>query len=514
MKIFLDLDGVLTDFQKSMCALMGVKLDRDKVWDDSRKLWSKVDEEGEKFWTEMEWQPGGKNLWEALKEYTPTILSSPTRHESSKTGKRKWVRENLGDDVKVILETKKEKYASPDAILVDDRKKNIAKWKEAGGIGVLHTDPDKTIDKVKELMSTNKEASNIKYVADPKNPTRRIVLEKLHGGRGTKTHTNETAYKRKREKDWRQHTVEGSLRVVLAYLSKEEALDNFKFRSHPVVIDPYDAIVQQALQKMGPSGRNVDVVKLEPTCPGDRVAWVANEDFFQGKKDRKRVVHLCLNKIKSDFKKAHGKDFNMTNAEDTKRMREVVLSYLKDVVLPHEETHIEQETKGEGQFGASPEVGAERAEDWSKLEQMGIKKKAGFFPDNYDPKKGEFIGKLTPIYTDKPMRREVPFSFKRLRTENLNYVRNALLKLKDQKATKIWDAIESGLQGDYSREQEEELKRIIQEDARDYSLSVGELINNLFGNTKIEDLRSSPVYQGITRKFAQSVVIRYLHKKM
>lgn len=599
MKLYVDLDGVLCDLQRAMAELMGTKLDRDKDWPDSRELWAKVDEAGEKFWAEIEWQPGGKRLWDALKSYKLTILSSPSRHESSKVGKRKWVRENLGSDVDVIIEPNKEKYASPDAILVDDRQKVLDKWTAAGGVGVLHTDTAKTIKRVAELMSSSKQAFKIKYVVDSTDPSRRIGLEKIRGGRREQVHQDDTKYDRPKEKRrWRGKSVEGSVRVVMAYLKKDEtthpmlleiaddfkadvekvkkvyeelkekdpqgterlnyqhrlealfgdadykiqlirrgdrdeiarldydvglmkralkghvpatklAYDDFKFRSHPVIIDPYDAIVQQALQKMGPAGRNIDVVKLEVTCTGDKVAWVSNEDFFQGKEGKKRVVHLCLNKIKGDFKKAHGKAFNILNAQDAKKMREVVMSYLKDVVLPHESAHIEQEIKGKGKFGPTPEMGAEKAEDWSHMQELGIVKKAGFFPEDYDPEKGKYTTKMTPLRSEGPVRREAPFSFKRLRTQNLNYVRGALLGMKDPKATKIWDYIEAGLMGNYSREQEEELKKIVQQEAREYSLAVGELVNNLFGNKGVEELRLSPVHHGISRKFARSVVMKY-----
>jgi len=390
MRLYVDLDGVLADFHKAMSELLGIKLDRHKGFGNGSEIWVKVDRAGEKFWSEMDWQPGGEELWEALKEYDPTILSSPTRHESSKTGKRIWVREKLGESVPVILESKKQKIASPDAILVDDRREVLDKWTEAGGLGVLHRDVSKTIERVRELMSTSKEAFKTKPVRDPKDPSRRILLMKLRGGRAERVHEDETAYSRKKEKDWHRHIEDESLKVAMHYMSREAkesldktAYDDFKFRAHPVVIDPYDAIVQQAIQQMGPSGRNIDVVKLELTCPGNKVAWVTNEDFFHGKKDKKRVVHLCLTKIKNDFNKAHGKPFNMANAEDAKRMRELVVSYLTDVVFPHEETHIEQEIKGEGKFGPTPEMGAERAEDWGHMQQLGIQKRASHVVRRY-----------------------------------------------------------------------------------------------------------------------------------
>jgi hypothetical protein len=600
MKIYIDLDGVLTDFAKALSDLLGEKVDPKEHIHLSDEQWSKVNGAGESFWADMDWYAGGHEVWEAAKRHNPTILSSPSRHDSSRAGKREWVRKNLGD-VPVVLEVRKEKYAAPDAVLVDDLRKNIDRWEKAGGKGILHRNAEDTIRKIEEVMGMSKEAFKTVKVKSKTDPSKTIVLEKLRGGRGTEVMKDKTEYDRRKEKNWKEHLA-GCLRVVTAYLSKEgsvhpalveiaddmtsdldkfrktvdrlkemdpegaerfvaknrleaifgdldyqieqvrhgdrggigrfdyemgrlkdlfrrvpgvsslmdkRAYEDFKFKTHPVVIDPYDAIVQQAHREMGPAGRNIDVIKLEPNCPGKTKAWVTNQDLFGGDEGRKRVVHLCLKKIKDEFNKAHGKGYNITNAEDAKRMRDIVLTYLKDVVLRHEGAHIEQEVKGKGQFGPSPETGAERAEDWSKLQQMGIMKKAGFFPENYDPVKGKFIGKATPIRMDRPMRREVPFSFKRLNTESLNYVKRTLLGLKDPRATKIWNYIEAGYLGDYSSGQEEDLKKIVQQEAADYSFSVGELVNNLLSNKRIQELRSTPISEGLARKLARSVVIRY-----
>ena len=148
-----------------------------------------------------------------------------------------------------------------------------------------------------------------------------------------------------------------------------------RFQNHPVVIDPYDAIVQSAVLEMGPELKNVDVIKLEATCPGDRVAWVSNKDFFEGDPRKKRVIHLCLKKIQDQFRKIHGEPFTITDPSEKQKMKEVIKQYLKDVILPHETEHIHQEMRGEGRFGPSPETQAEKAEQWKNLEQMGIKKR-------------------------------------------------------------------------------------------------------------------------------------------
>ena len=39
----------------------------------------------------------------------------------------------------------------PDSVLIDDRAKTIRDWKEAGGIGILHTSPKDTPDRMRAL---------------------------------------------------------------------------------------------------------------------------------------------------------------------------------------------------------------------------------------------------------------------------------------------------------------------------------------------------------------------------
>jgi 5'(3')-deoxyribonucleotidase len=170
----IDLDGVLTDFDKQLAKLLDRPLDRDWDFGNDPKVWAKISKAGEEFWSTMKFMPDGEKLWNAIKKYDPTILSSPTRHPSSIEGKKKWLKKHL-PGVPYIIESKKEKYAEPGAILIDDREKNIKKWEDAGGIGILHKDAESTIRKLNKILGKEKEAT-IKTVEDPSG--RKIVLDK------------------------------------------------------------------------------------------------------------------------------------------------------------------------------------------------------------------------------------------------------------------------------------------------------------------------------------------------
>ena len=150
-KIYVDMDGVLVDFDGGYEKLTGMTT---KEADEKGPefFWKPISKAGAKWWITLKWMPDGKQLWDYVKKYNPELLSAPSREEASRMGKRVWVKREL-PGVKLILRSadKKQEFASPNSILIDDREKNIEQWKNAGGIGILHTDAASTIKKLKDL---------------------------------------------------------------------------------------------------------------------------------------------------------------------------------------------------------------------------------------------------------------------------------------------------------------------------------------------------------------------------
>jgi nicotinic acid mononucleotide adenylyltransferase/PAS domain-containing protein len=150
-KIYVDMDGVIVDFDGGYEKLTGITTkEADKKGPEF--FWKPISKAGAKWWITLKWMPDGKQLWDYVKKYNPELLSAPSREEASRLGKRVWVKREL-PGVKLILRSadKKQEFASPNSILIDDREKNIEQWKNAGGIGILHTDAASTIKKLKEL---------------------------------------------------------------------------------------------------------------------------------------------------------------------------------------------------------------------------------------------------------------------------------------------------------------------------------------------------------------------------
>jgi len=199
MKIYVDMDGVLTDFSRHVSQIAGKNIG--KKFNDDPRIWKLINKAGTAFWSTMPWMPDGHMLWNVVSKRSPTILSAPSRHPSSIKGKREWIAKNI-PGTPSIIDGDKYKYAKPGDILIDDRTKNTSKWEAAGGIAILHKNAVDTIKQLKEMLGEEKTAA-FKPVEDPRNPSRKILIHKGRGGRSTQRmipKKSPGSYSRKKEK--------------------------------------------------------------------------------------------------------------------------------------------------------------------------------------------------------------------------------------------------------------------------------------------------------------------------
>lgn len=151
--IYCDLDGVLCDFDKQFEASSnGIKCKDFEQKYGIEAFWELITKQGTHFWSEMDWMPEGKQLWDYIKKYNPIILSAPSRDDSSKIGKKMWVDKYM-PNTKLILASRQDKktYAGPKNILIDDRKDNILSWVEAEGNGIVYVSTSQTIEDLKKF---------------------------------------------------------------------------------------------------------------------------------------------------------------------------------------------------------------------------------------------------------------------------------------------------------------------------------------------------------------------------
>jgi len=162
-KVYVDLDSVLVDWEEGFNQLSPNKSMGD--WEDEDNEeggWKLIHDAGEEWWANLPWMKDGKKLWEFVKQFDPTILTSPGTQEIEPIIKAKnvWIDRELGDDVPRIIDREKQKYAKKNSILVDDQKGNIKRWEDAGGIGVRHTKTEDTIEQLTEIMGLREDLMN------------------------------------------------------------------------------------------------------------------------------------------------------------------------------------------------------------------------------------------------------------------------------------------------------------------------------------------------------------------
>jgi hypothetical protein len=153
-QIYCDMDGVLTDFEKRFVTLLRkegpkyyskatiAQVTRPKHFDKlegTEEFWKFIDQYiGLEFWSEMEWMPNGRELWNFIQPYGPKLLTSPSRDNTSRLGKRLWVKENLVPAPEVLFRfgDAKSDFANENAILIDDKPSNLAAFSAKGGIAI------------------------------------------------------------------------------------------------------------------------------------------------------------------------------------------------------------------------------------------------------------------------------------------------------------------------------------------------------------------------------------------
>ena len=151
--IYCDMDQVLVDFMKGADKAVGGSF----VTSDKGERWNKINQT-KRFWTELEWMPGARKLYQFIARYDPHVLSAySSRDPNSRNGKKKWLNKHTKfspSNINLVKRANKQKYATMDGkpnILIDDYIKNIKEWEAKGGIGIHHTNVGKTLAELKRL---------------------------------------------------------------------------------------------------------------------------------------------------------------------------------------------------------------------------------------------------------------------------------------------------------------------------------------------------------------------------
>jgi len=159
--IYLDMDGVVADFDKRFNDLSGM-MPQDYVNKNGlNDFWNFIDEKHKvAFWRGIELMPDAQKLVSYIEQHPFEMLTAPSIKKQSVIGKGLWVKDKVGTlystKPKVTYRSAKQKHTvKPNLtkfdILIDDKGSTIDRWDAAGGTAILYQNANQVINDLKKL---------------------------------------------------------------------------------------------------------------------------------------------------------------------------------------------------------------------------------------------------------------------------------------------------------------------------------------------------------------------------
>lgn len=149
MKLFVDMDGVLADFDAGYERAFGVRPSKHTDNVD----WQLV-RDRPNFYRDLPPMEDALELWSYVARYNPIVLTGvPWSVPEAPSNKRAWIYKVLGRGVEVRCCLSKEKclHAAAGDILIDDWEKYRQLWIDQGGVWITHLNAELTIAELKGM---------------------------------------------------------------------------------------------------------------------------------------------------------------------------------------------------------------------------------------------------------------------------------------------------------------------------------------------------------------------------
>lgn len=154
MQLFVDMDGVLADFDSGYEREFGVRPSKGTDNVDWKRVAQRRD-----FYRDLPPMPDFLELWEGVAPYQPIILTGvPASVREASDNKRAWVDRHIGSFQRVIGCPSRDKclhMTSPGDILIDDWDKYRDLWIARGGRWITHTSAIKSLTELREMMGNS-----------------------------------------------------------------------------------------------------------------------------------------------------------------------------------------------------------------------------------------------------------------------------------------------------------------------------------------------------------------------
>lgn len=156
-QFYLDLDGVFADFEGYFSKIFGEPLSEV----EPGKLWKTIGQMmslNKDVFNSFDVIEGSKHIYDILESRNPIFLTATGfgNVNAIQYQKEEWIRKHLSLDAKILFTKRssdKSKYASPNAILIDDREHSTIPWVKAGGGVIHHKSNAETISEIIKLIN-------------------------------------------------------------------------------------------------------------------------------------------------------------------------------------------------------------------------------------------------------------------------------------------------------------------------------------------------------------------------
>lgn len=162
MRLFLDCDGVLADFDSYAAEVLGMNSRHFEDLEGSDEFWRRLREHDDFFYN-LPKMPDADELFAGVEQYRPVILTGCPHGGWAEIQKIRWVADHFPGTPMGLCESKnKRDFCRPGDVLVDDWGKYRDLWTEAGGEFILH---DNAVDSIGRVRAYERRTRFQSYLA-------------------------------------------------------------------------------------------------------------------------------------------------------------------------------------------------------------------------------------------------------------------------------------------------------------------------------------------------------------
>lgn len=154
MKLFLDCDGVLADFDARASEIFGMHPRAFEDLHGAKVFWKHI-RHHEGFFEHLPLMSDARYLWDEVSHLSPTILTGVPFGGWAEAQKVNWARKTFGSDVDIITCSSRDKrlhmHDDKHNIIVDDWPKHKGAWEEFGGTFILHVSAENSLKQLSDI---------------------------------------------------------------------------------------------------------------------------------------------------------------------------------------------------------------------------------------------------------------------------------------------------------------------------------------------------------------------------